>query len=90
MHRFLIEKKLERTLIKVGKKDNILYSQVKNKIDEVIKNPDIEHYKNLKHNLKDYKRVHIGSFVLLFRYDKNNDFVYFIDFDHHDKIYRTS
>ncbi|MEK6834833.1 MAG: type II toxin-antitoxin system RelE/ParE family toxin [Nanoarchaeota archaeon] len=89
MHKFLIEKKLERILIKLEKKDNILYSQVKKKIGEIIKSLDIEHYKNLRHDLKDYKRIHFGSFVLLFRYDKNNDFVYFIDFDHHDNIYKT-
>ena len=60
---------------------------MKKKINEVLKNPDIEHYKNLRHNLKEFKRIHVGSFVLIFKYDKKNDFVYFTDFDHHDKIY---
>lgn len=88
MRRFLIEKELERILIKLEKRDKVLYSQVKKKVDEVVKSLDIEHYKNLRHDLKDYKRVHIGSFVLIFKYDKKNDFVYFTDFDHHDKIYK--
>lgn len=88
MLRFLIEKKLEKTLIKLEKKDKVLYEQVKNKISEIIKSFDIEHYKNLRHDLKEYKRVHVGSFVLLFKYDKDNDFVYFTDFEHHDKIYK--
>ncbi|MEK6862659.1 MAG: type II toxin-antitoxin system RelE/ParE family toxin [Nanoarchaeota archaeon] len=88
MRRFLIEKELERILIKLEKRDKVLYSQVKKKVDEVVKSLDIEHYKNLRHDLKDYKRVHIGSFVLIFKYDKKNDFVYFTDFDHHDRIYK--
>ena len=88
MHRFLIEKRLERELIKLEKKNKGLYEQVKNKINEILNSLDIDHYKNLRHDLKEYKRVHIGSFVLIFKYDKRNDFVYFTDFDHHDNIYK--
>ena len=80
-------KELDRILKKLQKKNKQLYENLFNKMNEVLNNPDIEHYKNLKHNLKEYKRVHIGSFVLLFKYDNQNDFVYFTDFDHHDKIY---
>ena len=87
MRKFFIEKKLGTTLTKLEKKDKALYFQVKKKMDEVVKSPDIEHYKNLKHDLKQYKRAHVGNFVLLFKYDKSNDLVYFTDFDHHDKIY---
>ena len=90
MHRFLIEKRLERELAKLEKKDMVLYKQVKNKINEIINRLDIDHYKNLRHDLKEYKRAHIGSFVLIFKYDKRNDFVYFTDFDHHDKIYKIN
>ena len=88
MHRFLIEKRLEKKLAKLEKKDMVLYKQVKNKINEIINRLDIDHYKNLRHDLKEYKRAHIGSFVLIFKYDKRNDFVYFTDFDHHDNIYK--
>ena len=55
---------------------------------EVLNILDIKHYKNLKYDLKLYKRVHVGSFVLVFRFDKENDLVYFTDFDHHDNIYK--
>ena len=81
-------KELDRILKKLQKKDNQLYENLFNKMNEVLNNSDIEHYKNLKHNLKEYKRVHIGNFVLLFRYDKQNNLVYFTDFDHHDSIYK--
>jgi mRNA-degrading endonuclease RelE of RelBE toxin-antitoxin system len=87
MHKFLIEKKLGKILGKLQRKNAILYEQIKKKIDEVI-NSDIEHYKNLSYDMKEFKRVHTGSFVLVFKYDKQKDFVYFTDFDHHDNIYK--
>ena len=88
MHKFRIEKKLERVLNKLTKKDSVLYEQIKKKIDEVINNYNIEHYKNLRYDLKKYKRAHVGSFVLVFRFDKKEDMIYFEDFDHHNNIYK--
>jgi len=80
-------KNFDRILLKLEKKDKQLCENLVNKINEVLNSPDVEHYKNLKHELSDYKRVHIGHFVLVFRYDKMNNIIYFTDFDHHDKIY---
>jgi YafQ family addiction module toxin component len=87
MHKFLIEKKLEKIMIKLEKKNGFLYNQIKNKINEVINSKNIEHYKNLRHDLKEFKRVHIGHFVLIFRYYKKDNLISFEDFEHHDKIY---
>ena len=78
----------KKILKKLFKKDKKLYEQVIKKIEEIINNYNIEHYKNLKHDLKDYKRAHIGHFVLVFRFDKKKDLISFIDFEHHDKIYK--
>jgi len=58
------------------------------KINEIVNSYDIEHYKNLRYDMKDSKRAHIGHFVLVFQYDKSRDEVNFDDFDHHDNIYR--
>ena len=89
MREFFLSKKLERTLKKLSKKDKLLFDRTYMKIDEIVKCYDVENYKNLKHPLQDYKRVHIGSFVLLFRYDKNKNILYFEDLDHHDFIYKS-
>jgi len=78
---------LQKILNKISKKDRLLYEQVLKKIEEVITSPDIEHYKNLRYDLKDKKRVHIGSFVLIFEYRKNENKIIFVGFDHHDNIY---
>ena len=87
MHDFRIEKRLEKVLNKLSKKNTELYNQIKSKINEIINSENVEHYKNLRHDLKDYKRVHAGHFVLVFKFDKGKNLISFEDFDHHDKIY---
>lgn len=87
MHSFTVSEHLQDILKKVFKKNRILYEQIMKKINEIVNCAEVDHYKNLKHNMKDSKRVHIGHFVLVFQYDKFNDAIHFVDFDHHDKIY---
>ena len=79
---------LQRILNKLSKKDDLVYRQVLKKIEEVISSPDVEHYKNLRYDMKDKKRVHVGHFVLVFKFVKEESKVEFLDFDHHDKIYK--
>ncbi|MBI4154874.1 hypothetical protein HY498_02195 [Candidatus Woesearchaeota archaeon] len=43
---------------------------------------------NLRYSLKDEKRVHIGHFVLTFKFFKEENKIEFLDFDHHDNIYK--
>ena len=88
MHNWVISEHLQEIMKKVSKKNKPLYEQILKKIDEVVKCYDVEHYKNLRYNMKDCKRVHIGHFVLIFRYNKNSDIVAFDDFDHHDRVYK--
>ena len=88
MHKFSISEKLEQILVKILKKDKALYEQVMKKIKEIVNSDNIEHYKNLRYNLKDLKRTHIGHFVLIFSFNKSQDMITFVDFDHHDNIYK--
>lgn len=88
MREFEIKPELERILKKLFKKDKNLYDQLMKKIEEVVESYDVEHYKNLRYDMKDSKRVHIGYFVLIFSYDKRSNFVSFEYFDHHDTIYK--
>lgn len=80
--------KLQRILKKLSKKDKILFEQILSKINEIINSADVEHYKNLKYDLSDYKGVHVGHFVLVFKYLKKGNIISFEDFDHHDIIYK--
>jgi len=89
MREFEIKPELDKKIMKLAKRDKITYEAIMKKIGEITNSNDIEHYKNLRYDMKDSKRVHIGSFVLVFSYDKAKDFVSFEEFDHHDKIYDT-
>lgn len=90
MREFEIKPKLEKVLKNLLKKDKKLYEQLMKKIEEVVESYDIEHYKNLRYDMKESKRVHIGHFVLVFNYDKKADFVSFEYFGRHDKVYKKS
>lgn len=82
---------LEATLIKLFKKDRKMYEAVIRKVEEIASRDEttIDFYKNLRYDLKEYKRVHIGkSFVLLFKVFKKEKFILFDKFKHHDDVYK--
>ena len=90
MFDFDLTDELKLIIRKLVKKDKKKVEIINKKIKEIINsNKDsINHYKNLRHDLSDYKRVHIDrSFVLVFKVDLFNNFILFVDFDHHDKVY---
>ena len=89
--KYNLSDELEETLKKLFKRDKKRYDITIKKIEE-ISSRDIEtinFYKNLRHDLKDYKRVHIDkSFVLLFRVFEKDKFILFDKLRHHDQIYK--
>jgi len=88
MREYEIKPNLQNILKKLSKKDKVAYEAILDKIEEIMKSEDIEHYKNLKYDMKNLKEVHVmKSFVLVFSYDKSNNSVSFLDYDHHDKIF---
>ena len=56
------------------------------KISGIVDNP--QHYKPLRTALKGKRRAHVGSFVIIFAIDEENKEVVFLEFDHHDRVYR--
>ena len=88
MYNYEIIPFLQKILNKLSKKDKSLYEQVLKKIEEIINSLSIEHYKNLRHDLKDKKRIHVGHFVLVFSFIKSENKIKFLDFDHHDNVYK--
>jgi addiction module RelE/StbE family toxin len=81
-----LETVLETKLQKLKKKDNSLYLRAINKIIEISNNPELG--KPLRNVLKGKWRVHVGSFVLVYTIDEKNKTVIFLEFEHHDKVYR--
>jgi mRNA-degrading endonuclease RelE of RelBE toxin-antitoxin system len=88
MYNWEVSEYLQEKLKRLFRKDKSLYEQILKKIEEIKNCYDVEHYKNLRYNMKDSKRVHIGHFVLVFQYNKTTNTIRFDDFDHHDIIYR--
>lgn len=73
----------EKSMNKLKKKDKVLFEQIQKKLIEIVKNP--QHYKPLKNVFSGYRRLHFGSFVLIYRIKDKT--VRIISLDHHDKIY---
>lgn len=92
MFDFELSDKLKFIIRKLSKKDKKKAEIIDKKICEIVNSTpkSIQHYKNLKYDLKELKRVHIDSnFVLTFKVDIKNNFVLFVDLDHHDNVYKN-
>lgn len=74
----------ERALRKWKKKNRYLFEQIVNKMERIIGEPTIG--KPLRYTLRNRRRVHIDSFVLVYEFHNNE--LRFIDFEHHDKVYK--
>ena len=90
MFKFDFSDELKVKIKKLSKKDRKKLEILYKKVSEIISNDEktIDRYKNLRYDLKTLKRVHIDKhFVLTFRVIKDDNFVLFVDLDHHDNVY---
>ena len=88
---FALSDELRAVLEKAAKKNPELAKSVYKKIEQITQLNDestIDHFKNLRHDLKDYKRVHVGSFVLMFKIYREKRFILFDRLGHHDDAYK--
>lgn len=65
-------------------KDQSLFQRLENQVNKILRDPGLG--KPLRYTLKNRRRIHIGSFVLVYEFHHGE--LRFIDFDHHDKIYK--
>jgi len=86
MYKFSYTDFFKKALKKIEAKDHSFYERIVKKIDEIINNPLLG--KPLRNILKNRRRIHIGPFVLVYRINEEEKEVRFLDFDHHDKIYK--
>lgn len=70
----------------MSEKNNELFSRLQYKTKEILKGP--YHYKPLRNVLKNRRRTHIGSFVLVFEIHEDKKVVSFHSFKHHDTAYK--
>ncbi|MBL7160716.1 MAG: type II toxin-antitoxin system RelE/ParE family toxin [Candidatus Aenigmarchaeota archaeon] len=87
MYDLKIRPHLERTLIKLAKKNPKRTEIIMKKVEEILENP--HRFKNLCAPLNNWKRVHIDKhFVLTYSIDEKQKTVVLEDYDHHNKIYK--
>lgn len=81
-----IKPSLEKTFQKIGRKDPEQLKAIKNKIKQILENPN--RFKPLSAAMKNKFRVHIyKSFVLVYEINEKEKIVELLDYDHHDNIY---
>jgi mRNA-degrading endonuclease RelE of RelBE toxin-antitoxin system len=85
---YTLSDELEAVLARLTKRDRQLALAVVKKIEQVaaLDESTINHLKNLKGDLQDYKIVHVGSFVLMFKV--LGEHILFDKLLHHDEAYR--
>ena len=69
MYALKIRKEVEKIFMKLAKKDKVSSIYISKKIKEIRENP--YHFKPLRAPMQNYRRVHIGSFVLIYSINEN-------------------
>ncbi len=85
MYSLELEEEVYKTFKKIGKKDKTQLEAITKKIQQVLLDP--LQFKPLKHPLGGLRRVHIGSFVLIYEVIENPKTVRVIKYKHHDEAY---
>ncbi|MEN6611231.1 MAG: type II toxin-antitoxin system RelE/ParE family toxin [Methanoregulaceae archaeon] len=76
---------IEETFRKLRKKDPARFEQIGKKLRELGDNPDIG--KPLHRPLQGLRRIHIGHFVLVYKFETKKEQIILVDFSHHDQVY---
>ncbi|MBI4010017.1 MAG: type II toxin-antitoxin system RelE/ParE family toxin [Candidatus Aenigmarchaeota archaeon] len=79
--------KADEIFKKLAKKNQRQLEIITNKLKQILENP--HRFKPLSNIMKGQRRIHFGSFVLVYSIDEANKIVVVEDYDHHDKIYRN-
>ena len=80
----IIPDEFESILIKLKKNKPDILRQLQKQITKILSEPILG--KPLRNALRNYRRMHAGSYVLI--YEISLQEVRLLDFDHHDKIYK--
>jgi YafQ family addiction module toxin component len=70
---------------KLAKKDKEQLKRIQRKIEQILENP--YQFKPLRKPLQELRRVHIGSFVLVYKAEGSR--VKIMRYKHHDEVYQS-
>jgi YafQ family addiction module toxin component len=80
-----IEEEVYKAFKKLSKKDKVQLEAINKKINQILTDPS--QVKPLRHPLEGLRRVHIGSFVLIYEIHENTKTVRVLKYTHHDEAY---
>ena len=88
MYKLAVKESLDKKFRRMAKKDKETLILVHRKVEQILNDP--YRFKPLKKPLQNKRRVHVGgSFVLIYEINELEKTVTLLDFDHHDRIYKT-
>lgn len=85
MYSLEIEEEVYRAFKKLIKKDRKQLEAINKKIEQILNDPF--QFKPLKQPLDGLRRVHVGSFVLIYEVLENQKTVRVLKYKHHDQAY---
>jgi YafQ family addiction module toxin component len=80
-----IEEEVSKTFKRLLKKDRKQLEAVNKKIEQILLDP--LQFKPLRYPLEGFRRVHIGSFVLIYKVLENPPTIRIVKYEHHDEAY---
>jgi len=79
--------KVDKIFRKLSRKNPQEFEAITKKLVELAEDP--RRFKPLSNVMKGFRRVHFGSFVLIFSIDEERMTVVLEDYEHHDTVYRN-
>lgn len=86
MYDLELRESLDKVFSKLAKRDRVSFEYINKKIKEIQENP--YHFKPLRAPMQNFRRVHIGNFVLVYSIDENRKTVILEKYEHHDTVYK--
>lgn len=86
MYSLEVVEKVDRVFKKLRKKDLVQFEALSGKVKDILENP--QQFKPLKRPMQHMRRVHVGSFVLVYDIDEARRVVTIRRYEHHDNVYR--
>ena len=81
-----IVQKVDRTFKKLQRKDPVQFESLTKKVAAILENP--YQFKPLKAPMQHMRRVHVGSFVLIYDISEEKKVVTVRRYEHHDTVYQ--
>ena len=85
MYNLEIRETVDKIFRKLFKKDKVSFDYITKKVQEIREDP--YHFKSLKKPLQNYRRVHIGHYILVYSINEKTKTVIIEKYKHHDEAY---